>query len=802
MKKTGLLSTLIILTASAMLATGCSTAKDAGASLLALLGGGRDVPSYSQEVGPEGGTVTDPRGAVIIIPAGALSETTTITVKTYANKNDVRNRFGIPVFSAGVELLPDGLTFAKPVTVTLPTGTAMTPGEKRSIVQYHGTKYSFRETDLQATVEAGGQTMSFRTTHFCVLLTSPILPLMADTFILMLETLNMDTALAFDAFIQWFTYNTNWMGTEIEDLEKDEIWTVKGIYFDVLWSKKTPTGPVKEGEMTRCQGVCDVPERTPLNVNIYSDDYDYMSSDGETQYIYSVKVNVHFKVTDEPQNDNLSVSIIDPLSDESINGTRSIMTATMLKDDDAPVTKMEYFLDASLVHTDTEAPFTFAWDTTTATNGDHELTVKAFDSELNEATSEPVTVTVDNNSKPVSVEFADTDPLQNKLGGDIVIVKAPNEGSIVNYVLCWGTAIGVRLPGYDAIATLPPIGSDITYTIDEGTDLPEGAESIVVYIDSGAEIRNSNVNCALDDYINDALSAVTKRDMVTVPAGTYTQQSNYNTDEGDVDVADDGEVFSYTNIAFRIGKHEVTYELWYTVYQWAIAHDYYFSNAGREGSSGAVGGAPGTDKFMPVTTINWRDSIVWCNAYSELAGLRPVYYSDSGFTAPIRDSRDGDYGADMDATPGSFDDPYIDPGADGYRLPTESEWQYAASYVDGSSWTPWNYASGAAADYLNKAACDAVAVYGEYWDGDSWEPTGISGTAAVGSKQPNALGIYDMSGNIEESCFDWHPLYIGIGRIGRGDNWNQNSTGLSVGYVDADYPYIEYSFLGFRVARN
>jgi hypothetical protein len=121
MKKSGFFSTLIILAASAMLMTGCSRAKDAGSSLLALLGG-RDVPAYSQEVGPEGGTVTDPRGGQVIIPAGALSENTMITIRTYLDQPELNNRFGLSPFFGGVDFGPDGTTFAVPVTVRIPTG--------------------------------------------------------------------------------------------------------------------------------------------------------------------------------------------------------------------------------------------------------------------------------------------------------------------------------------------------------------------------------------------------------------------------------------------------------------------------------------------------------------------------------------------------------------------------------------------------------------------------------------------------------------------------------------------------------
>jgi hypothetical protein len=501
MKKITSFKILSICSALSLTLTGCSNAKEAGNSLMALLGAARDVPSYSQEIGPEGGVITDPRGAVITIPPGALEKTTKITVKTYSNMYDVMGRFGSPFYRSGVELLPEGLQFMKPVTVTLPTGMAMTPGEKRTIVQY-SSRYSFKETDILATVDTGGMTMSFQTKHFCVLLMSPILMQLADTFILLLNDNNGDTTTAFNYFIEWFNACTHWMGISIEDMEEDEIWTVKGIYFDVLWSKAS-SRDVVEGEMTNCQGVCDVPLNTKLNLNVYSDDIDYMS--GETQYLYSIKINVHFKVTKEPQNEELFVSIVNPRPNQTVSGLQIIGTTTVLKDDDDPVTKVEFYLDSTLIGTDTEAPYGYDWDTKTATDGEHVLVAKAYDAAAREATSESVTCTVANNTNPASVTFTDTDYGKNKLGGDIVIGKAPEEGAILNYVLYWGNAMGVRLAGQDVIATLAPTGSDLTHAVAVGTAKPNGAKYILVFIETTGGISDSGVKCEIKDLTEDRI---------------------------------------------------------------------------------------------------------------------------------------------------------------------------------------------------------------------------------------------------------------------------------------------------------
>ena len=277
--------------------------------------------------------------------------------------------------------------------------------------------------------------------------------------------------------------------------------------------------------------------------------------------------------------------------------------------------------------------------------------------------------------------------------------------------------------------------------------------------------------------------------LVSVPGGIFTQPDGTNN-------------FNHTISVFKIGKYLVTYGLWYTVCQWAVGNGYSFANAGTEGCCGSTGLAPTAAKFQPVTDVNWRDTIVWCNAYSQMSGLTPAYCSDASFITPVKISSSV---GGIDTAPGSVDNPYVNWTANGFRLPTEGEYQYAASYVNGSSWLPYDYASGATDNYTDAMATGLVA----------WYSDNCNSTQAVGGKTPNALGIYDMSGNVWEACWDWYGSYpttvqtnyrgsaSGSYRVLRGGGYDGTTYAMQVGERLNISPWSNtYLDAGFRFART
>jgi formylglycine-generating enzyme required for sulfatase activity len=190
------------------------------------------------------------------------------------------------------------------------------------------------------------------------------------------------------------------------------------------------------------------------------------------------------------------------------------------------------------------------------------------------------------------------------------------------------------------------------------------------------------------------------------------------------------------------------------------------------------GGADGWKK-LPVDNISWYDAITFCNKLSLLDGKTPVYSVtvssvEVGWASLA-------YGAIPTTNNTDWNVATINPGATGYRLPTEMEWMWAAMGASKGGPASTGYTKG----YAGSLGSGQTNI-GDY----AWYTANSSNmTHEVGSKTANELGIKDMSGNVYEWCGDWYAdsypagtvsdfmgADSGSNRVLRGGSWDNDAT--------------------------
>jgi len=252
--------------------------------------------------------------------------------------------------------------------------------------------------------------------------------------------------------------------------------------------------------------------------------------------------------------------------------------------------------------------------------------------------------------------------------------------------------------------------------------------------------------CVASDYAGADDGAAPFMELVSVEGGSFGMGS-------DAGAASERPVHEVRVGAFLIGKFEVTQAQWKDVM----------------GSSATADRGKG-DRY-PVYNVSWQDATAFCNKLSQREGLAPCYSGSGAGTT-------------------------CDFSANGYRLPTEAEWEFAAR----------GGKAGGKRLYSGSDDKDAVG-----WD----SANATSSTHEVGLKAPNELGVYDMSGNVWEWCFDWYgaDFYAtsprddptgpesGFYRVLRGGSYGINSFGLRSAnrYYGA---HRSDSSTGFRVVRT
>jgi formylglycine-generating enzyme len=225
---------------------------------------------------------------------------------------------------------------------------------------------------------------------------------------------------------------------------------------------------------------------------------------------------------------------------------------------------------------------------------------------------------------------------------------------------------------------------------------------------------------------------------------------------------------------FWMDKMEVTKAKWDEVYNWAITNNYTFDNTGS-----------GKTNDHPVQMINWYDCAKWCNARSQLEGRTPCYYTSAELKAIYMNGQI------------NLANDWVDWGANGYRLPTEAEWEKAARGGRQGHLFPWGE---------DTISHNHANFYSSWLNGNPVYPYDVSPTegyhpeysngldpytSPMGSFAANGYGLHDMAGNVWEWCWDWydsawyantgatqadtHGPTSGLQRVQRGGSWANNA---------------------------
>ncbi|HBJ86738.1 MAG TPA: hypothetical protein DDZ88_23360 [Verrucomicrobiales bacterium] len=272
--------------------------------------------------------------------------------------------------------------------------------------------------------------------------------------------------------------------------------------------------------------------------------------------------------------------------------------------------------------------------------------------------------------------------------------------------------------------------------------------------------------------------------MAYIPAGSFQMGDNLDGDTSAMPVHN-------VNVdAFFMDRFECSREMWLAVQTWSVGHGY------------DLGGANNAGNGHPVQAVTWYAAAKWCNARSEKEGLTPCYYTDDSQTLVYKTGNVNIFNAQVNWT------------ANGYRLPTEAEWEKAARGGTLGARYPWGDAiTGSQANYSGS--------------GDPFEPNTVD-TAPVGyyngNQVPtgvdmaNGYSLYDMAGNVMEWCWDWSDLTYysntsandnprgptsGSNRISRGGAWDTGTINLRNARRDGNPPTFNFNNrIGVRCVRG
>ncbi|MDA3885219.1 MAG: SUMF1/EgtB/PvdO family nonheme iron enzyme [Candidatus Delongbacteria bacterium] len=461
----------------------------------------------------------------------------------------------------------------------------------------------------------------------------------------------------------------------------------------------------------------------------------------------------------EPSNNLPSCTITSPADSATFTIGNNITVNVVADDSDGNIFEIRFYIDNVQKGSDQSSPYSYILNTDTLNTGIHKIKTISEDNDGAEKENQININLIQGNAPPV-INGITADPTSVQQGGTSTFTCNATDadvGDVLSY--SWSANEG----------TINGTSSSETWT----APLTVGDYTITCVVSDG------------EDSVSDSKTITVE--MLLIQGGTFQMGDHFN--EGSIDELP---LHSVTVSDFYMSACEVTQSEW-SAYMPAVDWSSY-----------------GTGDNYPAYYVSWYEIIKYCNLRSIAEGLTPCY-EISGSTDPT------DWGAIPTSTNSAWNAATCNWSANGYRLPTEAEWEYAARGVLSGQRFP----NGATISHSTNGDTQANYYGSTSYSYDVSPTTGYhpdsngGGTLPVGSFPANGYGLYDMSGNLYEWCWDWYGSYTsdaqsdptgspsGTNRVLRGGGWGHFASYCRVASRGTyGHPYYSGSAYGFRVVRT